>query len=374
MIRDFGFKGLEYLAHKIGITRLADITGLDIAGLPVVQAVRPLSLSNAVSQGKGKTIEAAMLSAIFESAESYAAERLTGFDVTLASAEELDIPADRFENYLLSDVSPNWHKKTLPWVTGHHVLNGRASMLPLELVHTAYVLPHSPHDGYFCASTTGLAAAFEADDARLHGILECIERDAIAQALKTRGFLQHRRIDLKTIKDSGLCNLLENLNQRGFLVSLWHASSPVGVPVIWCHLMESCEINSALMPFPAEGSAARQDVAVAASHAIYEAAQSRVTAISGARDDFTRRNYPKYPDWELLAAHQRLIVEGPREIHFEEVQPEISHGINGLLPKLETCGHGDVFEVTLDRGDMPSEILVRKIIIPSLLPLLEGFE
>mgnify|MGYP006149433749 FL=1 len=36
-------------ARALGVTRLADVTGLDRIGIPVFQAVRPLSLSLSVS-------------------------------------------------------------------------------------------------------------------------------------------------------------------------------------------------------------------------------------------------------------------------------------------------------------------------------------
>ena len=372
MTEIFPIENLHNLARHLGITRLADITGLDIVGLPVVQAVRPFSLSNAVSQGKGQTIAAATLSAVFESAESFAAEQLKNFDVTFASADDLGIPANRFENHLLNGNSSGWRQRTLPWIEARNLVNDEVAMLPLELVHTAYVLPRDTHDGVFCGSTTGLAAAFEAHDATQHGMLECIERDAIARAHKTHGFLQRRRIDPDTIRDQDVCNLIKALQQRGFLVGLWHAQSPTGVPVIWCHLIENCEPGLALMPFPAEGSAARLDAAAAITHAIYEAAQSRLTAISGARDDFTRRNYPKYPDWQMLRAHRKLLAECLKEIHFDDVQNEFSSGKDGLLSKLEATGHGDVYEVQLEHGVMPAGVAVRKIVIPSLLPLLEG--
>ena len=41
------------LRRQFGITRVADVTGLDRVGLPVVMVVRPESLSLCVAQGKG---------------------------------------------------------------------------------------------------------------------------------------------------------------------------------------------------------------------------------------------------------------------------------------------------------------------------------
>ena len=60
----------------MGITRLADVTGLDFIGLPVYMAVRPNSRGLAVSQGKGLDREAAKAGALMESIEGWHAERI----------------------------------------------------------------------------------------------------------------------------------------------------------------------------------------------------------------------------------------------------------------------------------------------------------
>ena len=63
---------------RMGITRVANITGLDRVGVPVVTVVRPNARSLAVSQGKGLTLAAAKVSAIMEAAELYHAEPFQG--------------------------------------------------------------------------------------------------------------------------------------------------------------------------------------------------------------------------------------------------------------------------------------------------------
>ena len=50
-----------------GITRVADVTGLDRIGVPVAMAVRPNARSLSVSQGKGVDRDAARASALMES-------------------------------------------------------------------------------------------------------------------------------------------------------------------------------------------------------------------------------------------------------------------------------------------------------------------
>src|SRR5687767_1191760 len=59
---------------RFGITRVADVTGLDRIGIPVVVAVRPAAKSLSVAQGKGLSLDAAIVSAIMESIEVWHAE------------------------------------------------------------------------------------------------------------------------------------------------------------------------------------------------------------------------------------------------------------------------------------------------------------
>src|SRR5260370_38295118 len=61
----------------MGITRVADITGLDVIGLPVVTVCRPNSRAVTVSLGKGLDVAAARASGVMESIEAFMAERDT---------------------------------------------------------------------------------------------------------------------------------------------------------------------------------------------------------------------------------------------------------------------------------------------------------
>jgi ribosomal protein S12 methylthiotransferase accessory factor len=363
------------MRKPLGITRIADITGLDRVGIPVVQVVRPFSLSNAVSQGKGGTLAEAAISAILESAEGYFAERLPHYNAVTASANSLGIQPNHFAAHLQDGAASDWRDQVLTWLVAENLLNGSRDMVPLELVHTAYTFPPQPHDGTFAASTTGLAAAFVESDAILHGILECVERDAIARANRTHGFFQRCRVDLETIDDKSVCELLGGLRDRGLLVGLWEAPSPTGMPVVCCHLMEDGAAETALLPHPAVGSAASLDPAAAVSHAVYEAAQSRLAAISGARDDMTRAFYPKYPDWQKIATHRRLIVEGRGSLNFHTLGKRMDTSAGGRLPDiLRMLGQSGITVVSMVRLENTplTELSVVRIIIPDLLPLVES--
>ena len=73
---------------EMGITRIANVTGLDALGIPVVMVCRPNSRSIAVSQGKGVELAAAKASGVMEAVETYHAERIT-LPLKLASYDEL---------------------------------------------------------------------------------------------------------------------------------------------------------------------------------------------------------------------------------------------------------------------------------------------
>src|SRR5437879_13761819 len=84
-------KTLEHvsrLAPVMGITRVANVTGLDPVGIPVVMVCRPNSRSVAVSQGKGIDLPGARVSGLMEAAELYHAETIT-LPLRLATYEEL---------------------------------------------------------------------------------------------------------------------------------------------------------------------------------------------------------------------------------------------------------------------------------------------
>ncbi len=75
---------IEPYFEKIGLTRLADITGLDRIGIPVILSVRPNSTFLAVDAGKGITPEAATASAAMEYIERYHAGYGTSLDPEIA--------------------------------------------------------------------------------------------------------------------------------------------------------------------------------------------------------------------------------------------------------------------------------------------------
>src|SRR5438067_4400964 len=129
------------LTPVMGITRIANVTGLDCIGIPVVMVCRPNSRSIAVSQGKGTTLIAAKVSGLMESIEGYHAEHIT-LPLKLASYEELCYTHPVVDvRQLPRPADTVFHPNTpLLWIEGFDLVENGNMWLPYELVHLNYTI------------------------------------------------------------------------------------------------------------------------------------------------------------------------------------------------------------------------------------------
>lgn len=277
------------LAEQMGVTRLANVTGLDCIGIPVYMACRPLSRSIAVSQGKGLTPVEAKVSAFMEAAETFHGETITR-PLKMISYAELarqhrvidvaGLPASQ-----LGQFNPG---QQILWIEGKALADGEPVWVPLELVSTNYTLPQPPGSFAFAANTNGLASGNSFTEAALHALCELIERDAITLwRLAGERARKAAKMDPASV-NSPLCrDLLSRYAKVGLEVGLWDVTSDIEVPVFVCAVAE--ERDTAV---EAElGAGCHPDREVALLRALSEAAQSRTTRIAGSRDDYVPESY-----------------------------------------------------------------------------------
>src|SRR5919109_1607731 len=189
------------LKARMGITRVANVTGLDRIGIPVVMVCRPNSRSIAVSQGKGLDLDAARASGLMESVESYHAERID-LPLKLASLQEL---RDRHRVVDVDALPKSTHSRFRPslrilWIEGRDLISDAAVWLPYEAVHADYTLPQPTGSGCFLASTNGLASGNHPLEGITHAFWEVAEpaSNAIWSRLY-RGGRDQTRLDLDTV-------------------------------------------------------------------------------------------------------------------------------------------------------------------------------
>src|SRR5262245_28413269 len=119
---------------EMAITRIANVTGLDRIGIPVIMVCRPNARSIAVSQGKGLDLAAATASGLMESIETFHAEqidrplKLASLVDLVATHSVIDVAglpraaADRFHEHL-----------AILWIEGRNFLSGGTVWLPYEM-------------------------------------------------------------------------------------------------------------------------------------------------------------------------------------------------------------------------------------------------
>ena len=341
------------LANRMGITRLANVTGLDSLGIPVYMACRPLSRSIAVSQGKGLTKAEAKVSAFMEAAETFHSETITA-PLKMASLEELsnDHPMIDVEGLPRSRLGEFDPTEQILWVDGVALGSGEKLWLPYELVSTNYTLPQPRGSFAFAANTNGLASGNSPMEAVLHGLCELVERDAITLwRLGGDDARAAAKMELASATQMHCRKLLDQYAQAGLDVGLWDVTSDIGIPVFVCAVAERSEVA-----VEAElGAGCHPDREVALLRALTEAAQARTTRIAGSRDDFVPESYNAEAK---LSRHRtaRLWLAGPSRRRFEDVPNfsgrTIAEDLDHVLECLRAKGIDQIVAVDLTKPDI----------------------
>jgi ribosomal protein S12 methylthiotransferase accessory factor len=297
------------LRQDFGVTRLADVTGLDVLRIPVWMAVRPLGQTVSISQGKGATHLHAMVSAVMEAIELWHAECVPPpVAYQSAAAAGLSLPYDvrsitQWPGSLLTD------ETRLDWTIGRGLASGADIPVPVDTVSLASDVDRGWRPRGILRSSNGLASGNSLAEAALHALYEVIERDALAgDQARSPGI----PVDPGSVSDAGCAELVDRIRQAGAYLEVRLMPSRFGVPC-FC-----CRIWSWDFPVFADGSGAHSSAAVALSRAITEAAQSRAGTIAGSRDDLAPVYHPmqagvvaeprppdrqaRWPDLELPAA------------------------------------------------------------------------
>ena len=364
------FERARGLMHQFGITRIATTTHLDRIGIPVVAASRPNSRSLAVSQGKGLTLEAARASALMESIECYHAEHILA-PLVLASHGELG------REHVLADVrglprvtSRSFHAdRPLLWIAGVDLLSRRRIFVPYELVHLDFRLPLPSASGAFLMSSNGLASGNQFSEAISHAICELVERDANT-LWHISDCVTHdpaHRIDTGSIDDENCRLALNRFEQADVAVAIWDTTTDIGIPSFLCTAVDRDSKMPLRIP-PVSGSGCHPRRAIALLRALTEAAQGRVTLISGARDDLSPMAFCE-PEVTARADRElERILDVSQTRRFSDV-PDIVHDhfeadVDWELRRLTSAGLEQVIVVDLTKVDVG--IPVVRVVIPYL--------
>jgi len=372
------------LAKKCGITRIAEITGLDRIGIPVFSCIRPGAADGAISvyNGKGLTDDEARVSAVMEGIERYCAEvgdRDLVYDrySNLNPAEALD-PA---ELILPQGISPD---TVIPWYPCRDLVSGNELLLPAHAVF--HPVPHT-HGRFMRTSTNGIASGNTFNEAALYGLCEVIERDA--WSLVEASGIAGKVIDTDTIPESAdggssseylekcseLRELLKRFSDNGVDVILRDITADNGISTI-AAVSDDVRLKDPSLLCIGIGTALSP--AVAAIRAVTETAQSRLTQIHGAREDTTEAEFRKQIGYERTKRlnrkwfavpeskdEMRKFAEIPRfEADYGNGVCDFSKELAYISERLQGCGAKHIFAASLSTLDADIEVV--RVIVPGL--------
>jgi len=190
--------------------------------------------------GKGLTHVQAMIGAVGEAVERYAASRVDPRAIVRAPAAAL--PGDVLDPARLCLYAERQYAEpgfryarlapdaTIDWTQGTWIDTGEPVYLPA--LPTYYDYP-APHDEYFCQVTSnGLAAGPTLADASLRAVLELVERDAFTLTWLSR--LPARRILLDDSIGAAVRDVARQLADGAVELRLYLLDAGLHVPVVMC--------------------------------------------------------------------------------------------------------------------------------------------
>ena len=357
---------LKPILEKFGITRVANLTGLDRTGIPVVMVCRPNARSSAVFHGKGLTLVAAKASGLMEAIETWHAEHVQR-PLRLASAADmaLSFPLVDLDGLPRLPDSRFHADLSMLWCEADDLIGEGTLWLPFETVHANSTFPEPPGSGCFSASTNGLASGNHPLEATSHALCEVIERDATSLWHRLHPQLQEQtRLDLSSVEDPSCRAVIGCFEQGSVDAAAWDITSDIGVPAFLCLVVDRRNETGHV----GRGAGCHPSREIALLRALTEAAQVRTTYIVGSREDITPDDYaPSTLDARRVHARglMRAMAQARRfgsirSFGFDAFESEVAW----LLQRLRSVGIRQVVAVDLSRAEFGVPVV--RVVVPGL--------
>jgi ribosomal protein S12 methylthiotransferase accessory factor len=390
------------ISKRIGVTRLADITDMDVLRIPNYSAVVPGTEDYIwVYSGKGPTREHAMASALMESIERYSSLPSGGpRKFTRSSYAELSKTHKVLHpDMIVEPVRFEYRDDMLmDWLPGYDVVSGEEVMVPASIALFRYTPPPPAVNPFAYFHTNGLASGNVIEEAVCHALCEVIERDAMSLAelrasaipfhiLRT---VQHSLnsaglrvppvpadrfvddpgvfpdVDISGIEFEPVRNLVDRFNRAGISLTVKDITSDTGIPTFNASSVEWVTHDYGYL---AEGHGTHPDARIALLRAITEVSQTRAANIQGARDDLRKIKYGEQNTDDRRAWQ---FMPSTRKIKFTQVQTffneDILDDIKLILSRLRGVGLQQAIIVDLTNPEIGIPV------VRALVPGLETFK
>lgn len=351
------YERVRPLLKTFGITRIGRQTGLDRIGIPVWCAYMPNARSVAVAQGKGLTDADARTSAVMEALERVVASA-PFLPTSNTSALALRDAGQRVD-LLVPLLARN---QPLPRDTEITAFAAGVDLMTGDRVHVpsaAVLLDRTLSDCRYWQSSDGLASGNTYDEAVSHALLERIERDAHVLWQVRPESKQHTLcMDPSAFDDENVKSLVMRIENAGLVLRLFDITSDIGIPCIATFLATKTALaaRGARYVDVTFGCGAHPSPERAAIRALTEAVQSRVTYISGARDDVFHETYRR-----PLPERLRRLFCAEASRHVPAPGPP---DLEGILMRLKQTAITQAIAIRLSQPELPFSVV--KILVPEL--------
>jgi ribosomal protein S12 methylthiotransferase accessory factor YcaO len=386
------------VSSDIGVTRLADITDMDILGIPNFSAILPGTEDYIwVYSGKGPTRLDAKASALMESIERYC---------SLPSSNKKKMIQGSYND--VSKVSKTLHPSNvvepmlfeydeemiMDFLPGYDLINNERILVPTPLALFRYTPKPPAVNPFAYHHTNGLASGNVLEEAVCHSLCEVIERDATSLAELNASALPYNilRTITKYLSDNGLeidpiestefvdddtkfadvdisdinfkpiSNMVKKFNDAKIPLIIKDITSPIGIPTFNASSIEWITEDYGYL---AEGHGTHPDARLALLRAITEVSQTRAANIQGARDDLRKISYGKSNSdekktWQFMKSKEYVKFSDIKTY----VNDDILDDIKLILSRLNSNGLKQVIVVDLTHPQIM--IPVVRTIVPGL--------
>src|SRR5215212_11455570 len=390
------------VSQKIGVTRLADITNMDILGIPNYSAVLPGTEDYIwVYSGKGPTKAHARASALMESIERYSSLPSGGpKNFIQGSYDQLSksfnvLHPDEIVEPLRFQYN---NEMSMDFLSGFDLFSEEPILVPASVALFRYS-PVPPFVNPFAFHhTNGLASGNVQEEAICHSLCEVIERDAtslaelrasaipfhfikyISESLRAKGYSVSRinndrfkddpsifpDVDVSEIEFEPAKTILKRFAKAGIPLIIKDITSDIGIPTFNASSVEWITHDYGYL---AEGHGTHPDTRIALLRAITEVSQTRVANIHGARDDLRKINYGENNSTDKRAWQ---FMSSTKTIKFSDIQTfvneDILDDIRLILERLKKVGltTAIIINLTIAQIGIP--------VVRSIVPGLETFK
>jgi ribosomal protein S12 methylthiotransferase accessory factor len=394
---------VEPLAKAIGVTRIADITHLDILRIPNYSAVLPGTEDYIwVYSGKGPTRAHARASALMECIERYSSlPSVSSKDrIVRASYEQMTKKYDKDKVLHIDDLIeplkfPFSDDMIIDFIDGIDLFTNEQIFVPAGIALSRY--DSNVINPFKFSHTNGLASGNVIEEAVCHALCEVIERDAVSLAeLRSSALPFHKimnvienlsangyhikfdqelfvddpnlfdEVSLENIKFPFARYLINRFKEEGIPLLVKDITSDIGIPTF---IATSIQWITDDYGYLAEGHGTHPDARIALVRAITEVSQTRAANIQGARDDLRKMDYKagstaENKAWQFMHSNN---IKSFDDIHSYENE-DILDDIELLLKRLKGVGLDKAIIVNLtdDRLKIP--------VVRAIVPGLETFK